>query len=106
MRANSLGAILGALCGFASALLLRNEVSFIWYAVTGCLPTIVCGYGFSFLAPPESRAHVYPMTIWGRNPPEPSGPQRLLVILEGRFVVERAGGGIDLIVDDAQLARA
>jgi SSS family solute:Na+ symporter len=67
MRANSLGAILGALCGFASALLLRNDVSFIWYAVTGCVPTIVFGCVFSFLAPPEPREQVYPMTIWGRD---------------------------------------
>src|SRR6185369_14918403 len=67
MRANSMGAILGALCGFASALLLRSHVSFIWYAVTGCVPTIIFGYVLSFLAPPEPPEHVYPMTIWGRN---------------------------------------
>lgn len=67
MRANSVGAILGALCGFASALLLRNHVSFIWFAVTGSVPTMIFGYVLSFLAPPESTEHVYPMTIWGRN---------------------------------------
>ncbi|MEX0642526.1 MAG: sodium/solute symporter [Pirellulales bacterium] len=67
MRANSLGAILGALCGFAVALLLRNHVSFIWFAVTGCVPTLFFGYLLSHLAPSEPREHVYPMTIWGRD---------------------------------------
>jgi hypothetical protein len=66
MRANSVGAILGALCGFASALLLRNHVSFIWYAVTGCVPTVLIGYLLSYLAQPELPERVYPMTIWGR----------------------------------------
>jgi SSS family transporter len=66
MRANSVGTILGALCGFASALLFRNNVSFIWYAVTGCVPTVLFGYVLSFLALPESTESVYPMTIWGR----------------------------------------
>ena len=67
MRANSRGAILGALCGFASALLLRNHVLFIWYAFTGCVPTLIFGYLFSYLAPSEPRERVYPMTIWGRG---------------------------------------
>jgi SSS family transporter len=67
MRANSVGAILGALCGFASAYYLSSHVSFIWYSIAGCVPTVILGYLFSFLAPPEPREHVYPMTIWGRD---------------------------------------
>jgi Na+(H+)/acetate symporter ActP len=75
MRANSVGAILGALCGFASALLLWNHVSFIWFAVTGCVPTLIFGYIFSFFAPAEPPSDVFPMTIWGRDArigPQPS----------------------------------
>jgi sodium-coupled monocarboxylate transporter 8/12 len=67
MRANSLGAILGALCGFAAAIFVWDRVSFIWAAVTGCAPTVICGYLLSYLGPPEARDRVYPMTIWGRN---------------------------------------
>jgi SSS family transporter len=72
MRANSLGAILGALCGFATAILLWHRVSFIWAAVAGCVPTVILGYAFSHLAPPLPRDHVYPMTIWGRKKIRPS----------------------------------
>jgi SSS family transporter len=67
MRANSLGAILGAICGFVSAVFLWHHVSFIWYAITGCVPTVVFGYALSLLAPPRPREQVYPMTIWGRD---------------------------------------
>lgn len=67
MRANSLGAISGAFCGFASALWLRNDVSFIWYAVTGCVPTVILGYVLSYLVPAELPEQVHPMTIWGRD---------------------------------------
>jgi sodium-coupled monocarboxylate transporter 8/12 len=67
IRANTFGAILGALVGFACVLLLRKHVLFIWYAVVGCVPTVLIGYLLSYLAPPDPHAHVYPMTIWGRS---------------------------------------
>jgi sodium-coupled monocarboxylate transporter 8/12 len=67
MRANSIGAIFGAVSGFASVLLLRNHISFIWYPVAGCMPTLLFGYVFSFLMVPRPRQDVYPMTIWGRH---------------------------------------
>lgn len=66
-RANSVGATLGAITGFMAAFLLRNEVSFIWYAVTGCVPTMIAGRILSYLAPPEPYARVYPMTLRGRG---------------------------------------
>jgi sodium-coupled monocarboxylate transporter 8/12 len=66
-RANSLGAILGAILGFASALLLWNHVSFIWYAVTGCVPTLLFGYALSLLRPARTGKDVYAMTLWGRS---------------------------------------
>ena len=60
-------AILGAVCGFVSAVLLWNHVSFIWYAVTGCVPTLILGYAISFLALRRPVRDVLPMTIWGRD---------------------------------------
>ena len=87
MRANSIGAILGAFCGFAMLLfitgwvgfvlnglfgtaplaLTTSYVSFMWYPVIGCLATISFGLILSYLGPPEPRENVYPMTIWGRD---------------------------------------
>ncbi len=67
MRANSTGAILGAIAGFASVLLLRNHLSFVWYPVAGCAPTLLFGLLFSLLKPKRRREDVYPMTIWGRH---------------------------------------
>jgi SSS family transporter len=69
-RANSFGAVLGAGMGFVVALLLWPYVSFIWYAVTGCVPTIVFGYAISILFLPLRRPseEVLPMTLWGRRP--------------------------------------
>lgn len=66
IRANSMGAILGAITGFIVAFLLSDHVSFIWYAVTGCIPTIIVGRFLSLLAPPKPFERVYAMTIWGR----------------------------------------
>jgi Na+/proline symporter len=65
-RANAFGAVVGAGVGFVVSLLLWQYVSFIWYAVTGCVPTIVFGYVLSFFAPPRPKQEVLLMTIWGR----------------------------------------
>jgi Na+/proline symporter len=64
-RVDSLSAIVGAIVGFVSALLLWNHVSFIWYAVTGCVPTLVFGYGMSFLTGGCKNSQILPLTIWG-----------------------------------------
>ena len=66
LRATSPGAILGAVCGFVAALVLRNHVSFIWYPVAGCVPTVLLGYLLSYLTPGPIK-DVYPMTVWGRR---------------------------------------
>lgn len=68
-RVDSRSAILGAILGFVSALFLWSHVSFIWYAVTGCLPTLLFGYTLSFLTAGRMNKDVLPMTIWeGRAP--------------------------------------
>lgn len=72
-RANSFGAILGAIVGFACALHLWHDVSFIWYAVAGCVPTLIVGYVCSFFSRPRPDAEIYPMTIWGLHT---AAPQR------------------------------
>ena len=70
-RVNSHSAIIGALFGFASALLLWSHVSFIWYAVTGCAPTLLFGYICSFFTAPDTNRNVLSMTIWGRRAATP-----------------------------------
>jgi sodium-coupled monocarboxylate transporter 8/12 len=65
-RVNSTGAILGAIAGFASALLLWNHVSFVWYSVTGCVPTLLVGYALSFFVKGKRGKDVLSMTVWGR----------------------------------------
>jgi sodium-coupled monocarboxylate transporter 8/12 len=71
LRSNSLGVIVGAVVGFIVAVLLWHHVSFIWYSVTGCVPTLVFGYVFSwlfgFFGARRPREEVLPMTIWGRH---------------------------------------
>jgi len=67
-RVDSLSAILGALLGFVTALLLWNYVSFIWYAVTGCIPTLIFGYAISFLTTGNKHKDVLAMTIWKDGP--------------------------------------
>ena len=66
-RANAFGAVVGAGVGFVVALLLCQYVSFIWYAVIGCAPTVISGYVLSFVAPPRPPQEVLPMTIWHRE---------------------------------------
>jgi len=66
-RVNSLGAIVGAVAGFVSALLLWSHVSFIWYAVTGCIPTLIVGYFLSFLSTIPSVESVRSLTIWAHR---------------------------------------
>lgn len=69
-RATSLGAIVGAITGFVSAVLLWHHVSLIWYAVAGCVPTVVFGYVFSLvhglISTVEPSKEIHAMTIWRR----------------------------------------
>jgi sodium-coupled monocarboxylate transporter 8/12 len=64
-RVDSPSAILGAILGFMSALFLWSHVSFIWYAVTGCVPTLLFGYTLSFVTAGRMNKDVLSMTIWG-----------------------------------------
>lgn len=66
-RSNSIGAILGAISGFVSALLLWNHVSFIWYSVTGCVPTLLIGYVLSFVFKANTGKDILALTVWGRS---------------------------------------
>ena len=63
-RVDSLSAIVGAILGFVSALLLWSHVSFIWYSVTGCIPTLAFGYALSFVTGGCRSREILPLTIW------------------------------------------
>ncbi len=67
MRANSRSAIGSSIVGFIVALLLWNKVSFIWYAVIGCVPTLLVGFASRFLTWSPPKREAYQMTIWGRH---------------------------------------
>ena len=81
-RANSLAVIVGAVLGFAIALILRNHISFIWYPVAGCVPTLLLGYALSYITAPPRHEKVYPMTIWGRHLTGSSFPSTQVVHVE------------------------
>jgi SSS family transporter len=66
-RANSLGAMAGAIAGFAATLLLWQHVSFIWYTVTGLVPTLLVGYPLSFLGRGRRDKDVESLTLWARK---------------------------------------
>jgi Na+/proline symporter len=66
-RVNSLGAILGAVAGFVTSLVLWPHVLFVWYAVVGCLPTVLFGYALSLIPIGREDHDIRPMTIWGRK---------------------------------------
>ena len=82
MRANSVAVIVGAILGFAIALILRNHISFIWYPVAGCVPTLLLGYALSYVTARPPHEKVYPMTIWGRHPTGSSSPPKSSVHVE------------------------
>jgi sodium-coupled monocarboxylate transporter 8/12 len=82
MRANSVAVIVGAILGFAIALMLRNHISFIWYPVAGCVPTLLLGYALSYFTARPRHAKVYPMTIWGRHLTGSSSPPKPVVHVE------------------------
>ncbi len=65
-RASSISAIVGAVFGFGCAVYLWQDVSFIWYAVTGCVPTVIVGYALSFVVPQDPFDELDSMTLWGR----------------------------------------
>jgi len=56
-RANAAGTMIGAAAGFASVIVLAvfTPVSFIWYALFGCLVTCAVGEIFSHFFPPPNR---------------------------------------------------
>jgi Na+/proline symporter len=66
LRASSFGAVMGALTGFGAALLLCDDVSFIWYPVVGCAPTLIVGWMLSFFLS-TTTIDAYSMTVWGRG---------------------------------------
>ena len=54
-RANSVGTILGAICGTISVYICKPHMAFTWYMSVGCFVTCVLGYVLSIAGPPLAR---------------------------------------------------
>lgn len=77
-RANSFGALTGALVGLAAALAVTApyyfrelppdspRLSFLWINIVGCLVTVVVGYVASYLSPHPSPQQLAENTFWSR----------------------------------------
>jgi sodium-coupled monocarboxylate transporter 8/12 len=69
-RTNTLGAMTGVLTGFVSLIFLyaaKSNVSFMWYAMFGCIITMVVGYLVSLLMPPPPDSKLDDL-VWQRRP--------------------------------------
>lgn len=74
-RATARGALIGWLAGVALLLPIgfASEVSFLWYAMIGCLATMAVGYLASLFEPPPSRERLAGLTWETRSDdPDPS----------------------------------
>ncbi len=70
-RATSRGALLGWLAGVAVLvpICFATKVSFLWYAMIGCLVTMLAGTLLSLLEPPPGPEQTQGLT-WGSAPPQ------------------------------------
>eukprot|EP01031_Cornospumella_fuschlensis_P004400 gene4400-5493_t len=69
-RTNTLGAMTGVLVGFISLGTLYatgSKISFMWYALVGCVITMVVGYLVSLFLPPPPDANLDGL-VWQRRP--------------------------------------
>jgi len=67
-RANAKGAVVGWIAGVAVLLPMcfMTNVSFLWYAMVGCLTTMTIGYLVSLVTAPPSPEHVEGLTFDSR----------------------------------------
>jgi sodium-coupled monocarboxylate transporter 8/12 len=67
-RANAKGAVVGWIAGVAALLpiFLKTNVSFLWYAMIGCLSTMTVGWIASLLAAPPSPKQLEGLTFESR----------------------------------------
>ena len=87
-RANSVGTILGAVCGTISVYICKPFTAFTWYMSVGCFVTCVLGYVFSILGPlfaeavgwrwlllwkPTDKAKITPYTMFHNRAEPPAG---------------------------------
>ena len=66
LRATAMGALVGALVGFAvvASIVTWTSASFLWYAPAGCVVTFLLGYGLSCLSPPASLERLKGLVVW------------------------------------------
>ena len=76
-RATSRGALIGWIAGLVMTLWVcfATNVSFLWYAMTGCLATMGVGLLVSMFEPPPDRKHVEGLTWSERKTPSSENPQ-------------------------------
>ena len=76
VRATAMGALTGALVGFAvvASIVTWTSASFLWYAPTGCVVTFLLGYGLSCLSPPASLDRLKGLVVW--SPSAADSPSR------------------------------
>lgn len=69
-RATARGALVGWICGFALTLWVcfGTRVSFLWYAMVGCLATLAVGHIVSRLGPAPAPEQIKGLTWFSRPP--------------------------------------
>ncbi len=74
VRATAMGALTGALVGFAvvASIVTWTSVSFLWYAPIGCVVTLLVGYGLSCFSTPESLDRLKGLVVWSPGDPDSS----------------------------------
>ena len=72
-RATSRGAFIGWIGGLVVTIWVCffTNISFLWYAMTGCLATMGVGLLVSLFEPPPDRKHLEGLTWSDRKPPSP-----------------------------------
>ena len=77
VRATAMGALTGALVGFAvvASIVTWTSASFLWYAPAGCVVTFLLGYGLSCLSPPASLERLKGLVVWS-----PADPERVAAV--------------------------
>ncbi len=72
VRATAMGALAGALVGFAvvASIVTWTSASFLWHAPAGCVVTFLLGYGLSCFSPLASLDRLKGLVVWSPADPD------------------------------------